>query len=315
MKKKETVSFTPRSKKFILAFSIQIFIAAAVCAQSSPGSPKPPVVPSSAPVVATAVAADAVQKRMEQARALAAAHQLTAAATELESIRASVKDDVVRNLSSLMLMGIYLEDGNYARAESLLEETFKGRSSKNEASVRTYFALAGQAVNGARAHVGRYRSFGINVSSPGLPAEAVNDLDRLRSLLERMSAQGKGTHQRERQGQRRFCFARRYLRNSRHAGARRRTTAPNGKQNSARLAPGSRLCRQKLPLLAAQSLANQSPGMRTRQTRLAIWLRLTNQQRRMERPIPLLLRSQTTRARPLSRRRLATDLRSSRLAR
>jgi TonB family protein len=128
---------------------------------------------------------------MQRARALAAAHQLPAAAAELESIRAQAKDDVARNVSSLMLMGIYLEDGNYARAESMLEEAFTKRSSNTEASVRTYFALAGQAVNGARTHVGRYRSFGINVSGEELPGEAVKDLDRLRMLLERMSAQGK----------------------------------------------------------------------------------------------------------------------------
>lgn len=187
-------SFIPHSRKFVLACSIQVVIAAGVCAQSSPssGTPTPPV-GSWAPSVTTTAAAeaDAMQRRMERARALAAAHQLTAAATELESIRASAKDDVVRNLSSLMLMGIYLEDGIYARAEAMLEETFKGRSAKSEGSVRTYFALAGQAVNGARLHVARYRTFGINVSSAGLPPEALGDLDRLRSLLERMSAQGK----------------------------------------------------------------------------------------------------------------------------
>jgi len=110
---------------------------------------------------------------------------------ELESIRASAKDEMSRNLSSLMLMGIYLEDGNYSRAESMLEETFRQRSSNNETSVRTYFALAGQAVNGARSHVGRYRTFGINVSSAGLPSEAATDLERLRSLLERMTAQAR----------------------------------------------------------------------------------------------------------------------------
>lgn len=135
--------------------------------------------------------ADALRKRMERAQALAAAHQLPAAAMELESIRASAKDEMSRNVSSLMLMGIYLEDGNYARAESILEETFKQRSSKNESSVRTYFALTGQAVNGARSHLGRYRTFGINVSSAGLPPEAVADLDRLRALLERMAVQAK----------------------------------------------------------------------------------------------------------------------------
>jgi TonB family protein len=193
VKQKETTSLLATSEKFILAIIFQIPLAVGVCAQTAPPSPEPiPGVAVTNPAaVAAVVEADAVQKRMERARGLAAAHQLVPAAMELESIRASAKDEVVRNNSSLMLMGIYLEDGNYARAESLLEETFKGRSQKNEASLRTYFALAGQAVNGARAHVARYRVFGINVSSQGLPAEAVADLERLRSLLERMSAQGR----------------------------------------------------------------------------------------------------------------------------
>jgi len=147
----------------------------------------PAVVTPSAP----SQSSEQLQKRLERARALAAAHQLPAAASEMESVRSLVKDDVVRNSSTLMLMGIYLEDGNYARAESLLEETFKERAQKKDASINTFFALAGQAVNGARAHVARYRLFGINVSSQSMPPEAAADLDRLRSLLERMHAQGK----------------------------------------------------------------------------------------------------------------------------
>src|SRR5258708_11623447 len=202
VKKKEIVSLGSQARKFILAISIQILIAAAVCAQSAPGSEtqpqtQPAVTPSVAPAVDPSVAAavaeaESVQKRLERARALAAAHQLSAAATELESLRASVKDNVVRNNCSLMLMGIYLEDGNYGRAEAMLEETLKQRSSSNEASVRTYFALAGQAVNGARSHLGRYRMFGINVSGTGLPADATNDLDHLRSLRQLLIAPPKG---------------------------------------------------------------------------------------------------------------------------
>ncbi|MGH9907230.1 MAG: TonB family protein, partial [Pyrinomonadaceae bacterium] len=140
---------------------------------------------------ARADAAAAVQARIERARALAAAHQLAAAANELESVRITATDDAVRNVTSVMLMSIYLEEGNYARAESLLEETFRARAAKRASSVRTYFALAGQAVNGARAHLARYRSFGINVSDAGASVEALGDLARLRSLLERMIAQAK----------------------------------------------------------------------------------------------------------------------------
>ena len=132
-----------------------------------------------------------IQARIERARALAAAHQLAPAASELESIRATTTDDAVRNVTSVMLMNIYLEEGNYSRAESLLDEVFRARSGQKDRSIHTYFALAGQAVNGARAHLARYRSFGINVSDSGLPAEALSDLNRLRSLLERMIVQAK----------------------------------------------------------------------------------------------------------------------------
>ena len=132
-----------------------------------------------------------VQARIERARALAAAHQLSAAAMELESLRSTTQDDMIRNVTSVMLMSICLEEGNYARAASLLEETFAARKVRKDESIRTYFALAGQAVNGARAHLARYRSFGINVGDPLLPAEALNDLERLRSLMERMSVQAK----------------------------------------------------------------------------------------------------------------------------
>jgi TonB family protein len=135
--------------------------------------------------------ADAVQKRIERARALAAAHQLQTAASELEAIRKGAQEDSVRNVTSVMLMGIYLEEGTYARAESLLEEAFQSRGTQGETSIRSYFALAGQAINGARAHLARYRGFGINVTDSGLPTEALTDLDRLRSLLERMVAQAK----------------------------------------------------------------------------------------------------------------------------
>ena len=133
----------------------------------------------------------AVQARIERARALAAAHQLTAATAELESLRNTVHDDAIHNVATVMLMSICLEEGNYARAESLLEETFKARQVRKDASIRAYFALAGQAVNGARAHLARYRSFGINVGNQTLPKEALNDLERLRTLLERMSFQAR----------------------------------------------------------------------------------------------------------------------------
>jgi TonB family protein len=129
--------------------------------------------------------------RIERARALAAVHQLQAAATELENIRASVNDVTLRNVTTLMLLGIYLEDGNYGRSQSLLEEAFQTRAAQKDESIRTYFAAAGQTVIGIRAHLARYRSYGINPGDSNLPAEANADLDRVRSLLERLMAQAK----------------------------------------------------------------------------------------------------------------------------
>jgi TonB family protein len=144
------------------------------------------------------------QSRIERARALIAAHRLDTAASELESIRAATQDDAVRNVTSIMLMSVYLEEGNYGRAEALLEENYQdhnpnataapgapARSAQKDESLGTYFALAGQAVNGARTHLARYRSFGVNTNDASLPAEAVSDLNRLRSFLERMISQAK----------------------------------------------------------------------------------------------------------------------------
>jgi TonB family protein len=194
VKKEETIYVIPRFRTFILLALISLISAIGASAQSSdPAQPQPanPTTVSTATVPSAPGQAELIQIRLDRARALAASHQLAAAATELESIRASAKDEVVRGNSSLLLMGIYLEDGNYTRAESLLEETFKERAQRKDASVGAYFALAGQAVNGARAHLARYRLFGLNVSSGGIPPEAVGDLDRLRALLERMNLQGK----------------------------------------------------------------------------------------------------------------------------
>lgn len=136
-----------------------------------------------------ASAANTTLNRIERARALAAVHQLQPAATELENVRASARDVALRNVATLMLLGIYLEDGNYGRSQSLLEEAFAGRTMQREESMRTYFAAAGQTINGIRSHLARYRSFGLNPSDTNLPTEAVTDLERVRGLLERVIGQ------------------------------------------------------------------------------------------------------------------------------
>ena len=134
-------------------------------------------------------AGNPVMRRIERARALAAVHQLQAAAAELENIRASVNDATLRNVTTLMLLGIYLEEGNYGRSQALLEEAFQQRAAQKDESLRTYFAAVGQTVNGIRTHLARYRSYGLNLGDAALPVEANNDLERVRTLLERVIAQ------------------------------------------------------------------------------------------------------------------------------
>lgn len=159
----------------VLCFVVATTLAAAtVYAQSAPND-----------------AEDVLQQRIARARAMAAAHNLTAAAFELDAILKSATDDAVRDVARVMLMGIYLEEADYGRALNLLDTTFKGRVAQNEGSVRSYFALAGQSVNGVRAHLERYRAFGIDIKDKDLPTEAVNDLDRVRSLLERLAEQAR----------------------------------------------------------------------------------------------------------------------------
>ena len=170
-----------RNRPYVHAIlpTILLLIAPVLAAAQSTGSSED----------AAAATANSTLNRIERARALAAVHQLQAAATELENVRASVRDVTLKNVATLMLLGIYLEDGNYGRSQSLLEEAFQQRAAQKDESIRTYFAAAGQTVNGIRSHLTRYRSFGLNPSDTDLPPEANTDLERIRGLLERVIAQ------------------------------------------------------------------------------------------------------------------------------
>lgn len=139
----------------------------------------------------TASEAEAMQRRLMRARSLAAAHNLAAAAAELDNIRTTATDNSIKDIARIMLMGVYLESADYTRAQALLEETYKGVSGGNESTIQAYFTLAGQSIKGAREHLDRYKSFGINVADKELPPEATADLDRLRTLLERVAEQAK----------------------------------------------------------------------------------------------------------------------------
>ena len=144
--------------------------------------------------------ADVVQRRVTRARALAAVGKLAAAAQDLEQLRTTTADDSVRDVAGILLMNIYVEMPDYARAHALLEEAFKGRASRSEAAMRSHYALAGQTVGSVRAHVERYRAFGINVVDEDLPTEAKSDLEQMRALLERVWEQARAVREEDQNG-------------------------------------------------------------------------------------------------------------------
>jgi protein TonB len=176
-----------RLPRILLSSLFMTLTVAVTGAQAQTQTTTEPAVTSNAatPTPApTPTETEEVQRRIARARSLAAVGRLAAAASELESLRAASTDESVRDVARLLLMWIFVEMPDYARANALLEETYKERGT--EASRVAYHALAGQTINGVRAHLERYRTFGLNVAAADLPAEAVTDLDQLRGLLERL---------------------------------------------------------------------------------------------------------------------------------
>ena len=140
----------------------------------------------------TPAPAETFQRRIVRARALAAAGNLPAARSELESLRtAAAADESIREITLVLLMGIYFEQSDYTYAENLLSEAFRARSPANEAATRGYYLLAGQVLGGVRAQLDRYREFGLDAGDASLPDEAIAHLDRLRKLVESVVAQGR----------------------------------------------------------------------------------------------------------------------------
>ena len=92
----------------------------------------------------------------------------------------------MRDVARILLMGVYLTQSNYTRADALISERFKARTPGDENATRVYFALAGQLINGVRTRLERYRAFGLNPLSAELPSETRTDVEQLRTLLERV---------------------------------------------------------------------------------------------------------------------------------
>jgi protein TonB len=142
-----------------------------------------------APVSATPT--NTVQQRIARVRAWIAGRNFPAAAAELEKIKKeTAADESLQQVSRVMLMGVYLEQPDYSRAQSLLEETYKRKSLKVGAD-DSYYGVAGQIIKSSQSQLDRYKRLGLNIADAGLPAEACTDLVKWHGLLEIIVQQSK----------------------------------------------------------------------------------------------------------------------------
>jgi periplasmic protein TonB len=137
-------------------------------------------------LLAVAVSAqtdEAMRQKMARARAFIATKNYNAAVYELDGIRRDTKDESVQSVALTMLMNVYLEQGDYRRAQDLLIETYNGQKTTKKVS-QTYYSVASQVVRGSKAQVERYKSFGLSVKDQSLPTEATAEIEKMRETLE-----------------------------------------------------------------------------------------------------------------------------------
>ncbi|MEQ1604054.1 MAG: TonB family protein [Pyrinomonadaceae bacterium] len=147
----------------------------------------PPVVPPMGP----ATSGDVMRERISKSKAFIAVRNYNAAIYELENIRKESSDSAVQGVVNVLLMNSYLEQGDYKRAQELLNEFYTVQKTTKPNASTSYMAVAGQIIKGARNRVERYRALGLSVSDRTLPLEALNDLEKMRETLELVITQSK----------------------------------------------------------------------------------------------------------------------------
>lgn len=146
---------------------------------------------TTAPAASSADETQAWQSHIAHARALAAIGNYPASAAELVSVRAQSKDESVRDVAAVMLIGVQIRMGDYAHANSLLQECFKARQAGNEDCRQLFFALSGQMLGGVRVRLEHYREFGVSAADANAADEVRADLEGMRALLEQSIAQAR----------------------------------------------------------------------------------------------------------------------------
>lgn len=166
---------------FILASQAQMVTPPVTTSspQTLPSGPTPPT------------SGDVMRERISRSKAFIAVRNYNAAIYELENIRKESSDDAVLGVVNVLLMNSYLEQGDYKRAQDLLNGFYNTQKTAKPNSAASYAAVAGQVIKGARSRVERYRALGLNVADRTLPLEALTDLEKMRETLELVITQSK----------------------------------------------------------------------------------------------------------------------------
>lgn len=134
---------------------------------------------------------EVMRGRIMRAKALIATRNHSAAIFELENIRRETADPAVHSVVAVLLMNCYLEQGEYRRAHDFLDSAFDAAGKGRPGAVNNYYLVAGQVLKGARTQSERYKLLGLVASDKSLPNEALNDLEKMRDMLERVVDQAK----------------------------------------------------------------------------------------------------------------------------
>ncbi|CAN5204355.1 hypothetical protein BH20ACI2_BH20ACI2_25880 [soil metagenome] len=134
---------------------------------------------------------DVMRDRISKSKAYIAVRNYHSAIFELENLRRETTDPSVQGVVNVLLMNSYLEQGDYKRAQDMLNEFYAYQKSTKPNAEASYMAVAGQVVKGARSRADRYKALGLSVSDRTLPLEALNDLEKMRETLELVITQSK----------------------------------------------------------------------------------------------------------------------------
>lgn len=171
----------------VIGFSISVLVS--ICSLglvSDAQSPPPNVSPATPPAVNTAgtTSGDVMRDRISKAKAFIVVRNYNAAIFELENIRRESADAAVHSVANVLLMSSYLEQGDFKRAQDLLNDLYTKQKTSQANAAANYKAAAAQVNSSARARADRYRVMGLSVTDRTLPLEALNDLEKMRETLE-----------------------------------------------------------------------------------------------------------------------------------